>query len=356
MMKRSVLALAMAAVLALPVLVNAAETSVHGRVFAHWYMNRTDGANDANEFGLGRAYITLKSKLSEFTSVRVTTDLRENVDQDSATQYDIILKYGYIDWKPEFAKDVLVLRLGLQPTPYIDYMNKLWGRRYLSKTVGDLRKYLTTSDLGASANVGLGERGKIGSVVLAVFNGTSYSSLGEENKQKDINGYVQLTPFTNNPDLKRSAIVAQIYHGVQNELIPDSASGSDYKNQLISAGGLLAYRQTVDVGVDLNWHTTQDGPGMAEVKESGLSFFGTFYLADLVTETSPLRTLNVFGRVDLNDPNTDVEDDGNTLLIAGVECAPVKGFKASVNYRTTSYQDDAKATEKLVYLNTLFDF
>ena len=34
-------------------------------------------------------------------------------------------------------------------------MNKLWGRRYLEKTIGDHRQFLTTSDLGAGLMVNL---------------------------------------------------------------------------------------------------------------------------------------------------------------------------------------------------------
>lgn len=335
--------------------VQAADTKVGGRMYGTWMYDLSDGADGANEFSLDRTYLDVKSSLSEWTSARLTSDLKET-DIDGKTRYEVIIKYGFFDWKPQFAQKRLTVRFGLQPTMYIDNQNGMWGRRYLSKTVGDLNKFLTTSDLGASAIVGLGKKGELGSITLGVFNGTSYSDLGEANKQKDVNGVVMLKPLTSNPDFSRTTLTGQFYHGVQNMPIPDSISGSDWKRQIASMGGLLAYRHTVDVGVDLNFATMGNGAGAAETKSTGHSFFGTLYFQDMVAEDSPLRTLNIFGRVDLLDPNTDVENDASTLLIAGVECAPTKGFKASVNYRADKPEDDALQTTKGLYVNTLFKF
>jgi hypothetical protein len=256
-------------------------------------------------------------------------------------------------------KKVLKLRIGLQPTPYFDFQNKLWGRRYLAKTVGDMQQFVTTSDVGASAHLALGEEGKYGSLALAVFNGTSYSDLGELNKQKDFNIFAQINPLVNSEDLKKSAIVAQYYKGTQNVAFDDTTLASDYKNDIISVGALLAYRELLNIGADLNWHTegrrVDTTRTTTEIKESGTSFHGTLYLGELVKESSVLRTLNLFGRYDMFDPNTDVDDDAEKLLIVGVECSPTKGFKASVNIRSTSFDDDS-TTEKQLFVNTLFKF
>jgi len=354
-MKKTITGLAMLVVLILASNALATETTVKGRLFTHWMIDQTDGADNANEFVLGRAYITVQSKLSDFSSLRITSDLRET-DVGGRTRYDVIIKYGYIDWKPAFARNALKLRFGLQPTPFFDTQNKFWGRRYISKTVGDRNKYLTTSDLGASVHLGLGAKGKLGSLVAAVFNGTAYSSLGEENKQKDFNVFADIHPISGNEDFKNTRLVAQLYSGVQNVVIPDSVSGSDYKRRLISAGGVLVYRHLFDLGADLHWFTMGNGPQAADSKKSGFSIFGTLYFEDLVADASVLHALNIFGRVDLNDPDTDTNNDGDQHIIAGIECVPVKGFKASVNYRTTQYDSDAEVTEKALFVNAMFRF
>ena len=342
--------------LAAPSAAQSDDTKISGRLFSYWGMDLTDGSASANEFGLGRAYLTVKSKLSEFTSLRITTDLRQAEDADGNTQYNIILKYGYIDWKPAFGNNSLKIRFGLQPTPYISYQNKLWGRRYLSKTVADLNEYLTTSDLGLSVNIALGNDGKLGQITTALFNGTSYKALGEKNSQKDFNVYVRLNPFWENEDFKRTALVAQFYYGTQNIIISNLVEASDYKHQLISVGGLLAYRNTFDIGMDLNWYTLGQGPLANDFSQSGLSVHATLYFTDMTDENSLLNTLNIFGRIDLNDPNTNLANDGNNYLIAGIEIVPTKGFKTSINIRSRSFERANTTTQKELFVNSLFKF
>lgn len=336
---------------------NAADTKVNGRLYADWHLNTTDGADSENAFDISRAYVTVKSKLSEYTSVRLTTDIRSTSSFDG---YTIILKYGYIDWKPQFAQKKLNVRFGLHATPYIDYMNKYWGRRYLEKTVGDLNKFMTSSDLGVGLMLGLGEKSKYGVVEAHVFNGTSYSDTEEMNKQKNFNFFGLFKPFTDNEDLKNSVIFGQAYIGKQNEVIDDTMNTDAYKHNLMSIGGLLAYSNIFDVGADLNFLTEGGGYEAdtmnVEVKSSGISVFGTLYFEGLVESDSFLRTLNLFGRIDMLDPDTDMDDDGENLTIIGVECSPVKGFKASVNYRVTSFENDALDNESYLFVNTLFKF
>ena len=342
--------------LAAPLAVQSADTKVSGRLYSYWGMDLTDGSGNANEFALGRAYLTVKSKLSKFTSLRITTDLRQAEDADGNSQYNIILKYGYIDWRPAFGKKALNIRFGLQPTPYIDYQNKLWGRRYLSKTVADINRYLTASDLGVSANLALGTDGKLGQITAALFNGTSYNKLGEKNSQKDFNAYGQLNPFWENDDFKGTALIAQFYYGTQNIVISNLVVASDYKRQLISVGGLLAYRNTFDFGIDLNWYTIGQGPNANDSTQSGLSLHGTLYFMDMTDENSLLHTLNIFGRIDINDLNTNSVNKGDTYIIAGIEIVPTKGFKTSLNIRRRSFEDPSRVNKKELFVNSLFKF
>ncbi len=346
----------------------AADTKVQGRLYANWNMDLTDGAESANSFNIKRAYVTVKSKLSNYTSVRITTDIRETSAYDG---YSIILKYGYIDWKPAFGNGNFKTRFGLQPTLFIDNMNKLWGRRYLEKTVGDVNSFLTTSDLGVSAFVNLGKKGKSGYIALQILNGTKYTKVEELNKNKDFGLFALLKPFANNENLKRSRLLGQAYMGTQNvSLIPEvditadstDMEASQFKHQIISFGGMLGYSNKLDLGFDANFMTNGSGyndtTGLAldDLKSSGISLFGTLYFEGLTESDSFARTLNLFGRFDILDKNTDLDNDGKSLFIVGLECNPTKGFKASLNLRTTSYELDGKGSESELFINTLFKF
>jgi len=334
-----------------PISASYAETSVGGEIYGQWVMDLSKGANNFNEFSLSRSYLTVRSTLSDYTSVRVTSDLR-TIDN----KYDIILKYGYFDWTPAFGEKYLRLRMGLQPTLYIDEMSNLWGRRYLEKTIGDRLNFLTSSDLGLSATFNLDREAKLGFVNVSIFNGTGYSNVTEKNAQKDINVLAELNPLSSSSLLKKSRLLAQFYAGTQNEAIGDSVRASDWKRQIASIGGLLAYNDVIDLGFDLNFGTDGAGPGNSEIKKSGISVFSSIYLDKFAGGTPLLKPLDLFGRADIFDPDTGQNDDGETLIIAGIEYAPAKGFKASIDYRMTGFENGAANDNKSIYLNTLAKF
>ncbi len=331
-----------------------AETTVHGKLYAGWKIDRSTFSNGDNAFNISRAYMTIKSKLDSATSLRITTDVRS---LDSFDGYSVILKYAYIDWNTGGGTGKLKIRFGLQPTSYIDKMNKLWGRRYLEKTVGDKNKFLTTSDLGGGFIFSIGEKGKNGIIALQILNGTSYTNVEEENEYKDFSAFLQLVPFANSEILKGSKIQAQFYNGVQNIDVTGSLTASDFKNDLLSAGGLLVYKKRLYIGGDLNFISR--GPGNsteADLKSSAISIFGTFKFIKITSESSPLNYFNIFGRYDIYDPNTDAINDQEKLLIAGVEYVPTKGFKVSLNLRNLSYEDIEVFSKSYIGLNALFKF
>ncbi len=342
------------------------KTTVNGKLYSHVFTNISNNEGSHSEFALSRAYLTVRSKISDYASIRVTTDLKTIDDK-----YNIILKYAYFDWKPAFTKGIVGLRFGLQPTEYIDYMNKLWGRRYAAATIGDLHHFLTSSDLGVSTTVGFGPKAEFGFVKLAMLNGTSYTHVQEHNSRKDFSFVTLLTPFKGSHDFKNTSFLMQFYSGTQNESLDDivttdtsmtpwdttvtTVTGSDWKRQLISVGGAFVWNHTVDFGFDLNFLTLGKGASKSAVKKQGLSIFGAYYLYRL-SKNVILKNLAIIGRLDLYDPDKGKDNNSETLTVFGIESKPVYSFKVALNYRITSYEDDAKDTNSMLFLNTLFKF
>jgi hypothetical protein len=353
----------------------AAETSIKGTIYADWKMNMTKGARNQNEFTIDRAYFGAESKLSDYTFMRITFDVRPEkfstpakviIDSDgdtvkvpslaAYTGYPIVLKYAYADFKPKPFAKVLKIRLGLQPTMYLNYMDGIWGRRYIEKSTNDLNSWTSTADLGATALFALDPLGNLGELGVSILNGTKYSDFVDQNREKDFNLFAKLTPFYNSGDFNQVGFFSQIYSGVQNKAITGTATGADWKRQITSFGVKLAYQKKVDFCVDLNTQTLGQGVGIDEVKQSGVSFFGNIYLNAIVSSTSLFKTLILYGRVDQYDPNTDNADDGNTLTIAGIECAPIKGVRASLAYRKQSQQTPGTDDDNRLMFNTEFKF
>jgi hypothetical protein len=368
-MKKLTVILSLIAVMATAISAFAVETTVEGRIYSSWWMNLTDTTmtRDSatvdlkgwNQFSLDRSYVTVKSKLTDYTSLNITTDLRESKNEglSSFAGDMIVLKFAYVDMKMKCASERIALRLGLQPTRYLDAIdNMMWGHRYVLNSVGDLNGALTTSDLGATFNYSLGEDSKYGYAGLSIWNGTSYTDLNELNKSKDFNPYVVLKPLVNNADFEKTMIAAQFYTGTQNMVIDTSMKASDYKRQIISVGANLAYKNLFNVGGEFWSNTLGQGPSADDLKSSAISLFGNLKLRSLVGEDSPFRTLGLFGRYDMVDPNTDTDDNGSSLLIAGVECTPIKGISSSINFRNKSYQAEGVKAESFLYLNTEFKF
>jgi len=342
------------------------KTAVSGKLFSHGLVNITDNEGSHSEFALSRAYLTVRSRLSEFSDIRITTDLR-TIDE----KYNIILKYAYFDWKPAFSGEIMGLRVGLQPTEYIDYMNKLWGRRYAAPTVGDLHHFVTTSDLGVSTNIGFGPKSEYGFVRLSLLNGTSYTHVQEQNSRKDFNIVTLLTPFKGSANFKHSSFLMQFYTGTQNEslddlMLTDSSvtpwdttitvvSASDWKRQIVSVGGAFVWDHTLDLGIDMNFLTLGKGSQKSAVKKQGLTFFGALYFHNF-THNSFLKSLGIIGRLDLYDPDTGTPNNSETLTVFGIESKPMYSLKMALNYRISSFQDDTKDTESTLFLNTLFKF
>ncbi len=325
-----------------------AETKVKGELYPQWHMDFSEGADHYSEFELARSYITATSDINEQTSARITVDLRST---SGFSGYTIVLKFGYVDWKPKFS-DRLSFRMGLQQTMYIELMNKLWGRRYLEKTASDLKGYLSSADLGASANVNFGNSGMT-ALNLAIFNGTSFTDVSDDNKQKDINGVFSIKPAQNNPDFKNSMILGQIYYGTQNVDFSTGLEPDDYRKSLISIGGILDYADRLSIGLDANWQSLGDGAGAPDIDASAISIFATYLMARHTKEGSFLNRCNLFGRIDLTDPNSANSDDGETYSIIGIECVTSANIKTSLNVRMVSFEDPAVAAESFLYFNAL---
>jgi len=346
--------------------VQAAETTVEGRIYSTWsmYLNDTisvDGVDlkGSNQFSLDRSYMTLKSKLTDYTSVNITADLNT---KGGFSGYDLILKNGYANIIMPFYRP-LSLSLGLQPTKYAEFIDgTLWQRRYMEKNIGDCVEFLTTADLGATIDHQLGDMGNMGSFGLSIWNGTKFTSITENNKNKDFNFYAVLKPLINNAGFMNTVVGAQFYTGTQNVVIDTSMDAGDFKRQIVSLGGKVNYRGYFDLGVDYWMNTLGQvdslGNPTDDLKSNAMMIFGALYFKNLVPENSLFRTLDLLFRYDTYDPNTDSDAGKNNqnYMIVGLECQRAKGINASVNYRATSFENSNIDSQNYLFLNTEFRF
>jgi hypothetical protein len=143
-----------------------------------------------NAFNLTRAYINVTGSLSHWFSFRITPDIRAETGTGStlAGNQTFRIKYGYGQVNfDDFAPKGSWLRLGLQQTPWIDYIESIYRYRFQGATFTDVEGLLISSDYGLSTRFAFPEN--YGDVHVGVYNGDGYQSQNDQlgvNNEKSV--------------------------------------------------------------------------------------------------------------------------------------------------------------------------
>ncbi|UCC78492.1 MAG: hypothetical protein JSW64_09410 [Candidatus Zixiibacteriota bacterium] len=369
------------------------EVMFGGELFSSWYYDMSDSLTDFgnrsyvrfdnyNRFQVTRAYLTGKAKLSDRTYGRISSDVNPSYNY-------IRLKYGYVGWAFLRSEKLdLGANMGLVENPYIYNMDEIWGRRYISMTPGEMSWNQDAPGMQSSADFGLsfwgkfGEDGKVGKAFISFFNGPGYTETDENNPTKDVDFTIFLNPLNAQPGLEESKIGFQFSTGKVNAYNDSSDIEDYYKMSILSFMGDLRYRKLFNIGLEYNGYTSPyildvlntglyyfDFDDSSDVKVSSLSIFGALWFGELMPDSRALQTLDLFFRYVMLDPDTDDHDDIGypspagtepyevkaTQMIIGLECAPVEGFKSSLNFQSDKIKDRGaglnNVTNSYLYLN-----
>jgi len=303
------------------------ETSVGGVIFFRWQKG-LQNATLPNNFDVERAYLDFKRDLDANANVRVTLDVARldtsklDTSKKSQQLFDY-LKYAYVDLKE--ALPSLNLRLGLQPTYWIDFVDKILGIRYVAKNLTDNEGVLTSADFGVG---GLGKFNLAGLPAVeyqaTVLNGTGYKA-AETDGAKTVG-------LRLNSEIYPEVTVAL---GSQ---VPVSSSGTG--NKVINA--LAAYKTKASAA----YFEYLYGTGI-----SGYSLGGIYEI---------LSGIKIFGRLDNYDPDRSVANNQIDRQLAGVSYDWGKNVKLALDYQSASYgsaaSSNAGKTVSYIYLHTLVVF
>ncbi len=172
-MKKQVIALLTASMVAFST-VAAHAFGIEGVIFGDYTSvsssYKTQAQLDAlNGFHYTRAYLTLKDKVSDDVSVRLTLDQKDLGTVASGGA--VFVKYAYADLN---LAGVTTLRAGQLQTPWIDFEEGLWTYRYAFKTFEDQIGALSSSDLGAALVGNFGD-GTF-NYYVGMYNGEGYQN------------------------------------------------------------------------------------------------------------------------------------------------------------------------------------
>jgi hypothetical protein len=159
----------------------------------------------SNSFNVGRAYINVTGNISHNIAFRITPDIvRESGTGSSLNgSYTFRLKYAYAqfnldDWMNAGRTGTWV-RLGMQQTPWVDFMETLYRYRFQGTIFEDREGFLSSSDVGAVFHTNL--PGNVGDIQAGIYNGETYAR-PEVNDQKAFQVRGTLRPLRMHPVLR----------------------------------------------------------------------------------------------------------------------------------------------------------
>ncbi|HET9793775.1 MAG TPA: hypothetical protein VFS34_04875 [Thermoanaerobaculia bacterium] len=245
---------------------------VGGQLFADFTYQAapsgTDAAGNAihpNSFNVTRAYVNVFGNLSRVISARITSDIVRDTDPNSSLSGSAVyrLKYAYA----QAALDDAIgrgswIRIGLQSTPYISYVEEVYPYRFQGPLFFDREGLLVSADAGISARWAFPF--DYGDVVVGVFNGEGYAH-SEANDQKALQARIGIRPLPRHPVLRglRFAVFGD----------RDHYQGSDPKDRL--AGVVTFEHPWFNAGFEFGRFRDRSTPGASEANGRGWSAWAT---------------------------------------------------------------------------------
>ena len=153
-------------------------------------------------FNVARAYINVTGQISHIVAFRVTPDIVRDTNAASATNGSLVfrIKYAFAqfnldDWMPKGSW----VRLGIQQTPYVDFMEWIYRYRFQGTIFPEREGFLTSSDAGVSFHTAFPQN--YGDFHVGLYNGEGYSK-AEANDQKAVQIRGTVRPLPMHPVLR----------------------------------------------------------------------------------------------------------------------------------------------------------
>jgi len=309
----------------------AQEGKISGYMFGDYFyeFSHPDPAIDTmnrNGFQFRRIYFTYDRELSESFAVRFRLEINSpNFGRnDQLVPY---VKHAYLSWKNLIPEGKLYF--GLSNTPTFLLSDEIWGYRSVEKTIMDLRGIASSADFGVALEGKFTSSGVL-NYHLLLANGAGTRGETDANKRLYLSVPIKMQ--------KAYFVVPYV----------DYESGNDGRGKNLLALFAGMQKPNFHGGLEVFQKINNEAlPNNADRTEFGLSIFGA-------VKTS--EKIKLLGRFDIFDPNTDLDDDGNTFIIAGLDFAPEKNVNLIPNIKIESYQQDGRNSNTVGALTLFFRF
>ncbi|GBD90743.1 hypothetical protein BMS3Abin04_01462 [bacterium BMS3Abin04] len=221
------------------------------------------------------------------------------------------MKNALVAWQTDYGKFVF----GLQGMNMFNVEEHNWGYRFIEKSPMDLNHFASSADLGFGYYNKFAKKFNVSALVT---NGGGY-------KKVEKNDYKKFSFQAFYGDAKISKGGYNVGTSLSLESFDYTAADTSTQTKTV-LGGFAAYSTgTLRIGAEYDFANS----GGLDVTETILSAFANYKLSK-VTE--------IFGRFDIFDPNTNVDNDGYSYIIGGVNFVPAKGFSIAPNVKIKTPQ------------------
>jgi len=296
-------------------------------------------------FNLQRGYLNITGQISHVVQFRVTPDIVRDTTTGSSTNGNLVyrLKYAYgqfnlDDWMARGSW----ARLGMQQTPWIDFMETVYRYRFQGTVFEDRESFLSSSDVGASFRYNF--KNNYGDVHTGFYNGENYNR-AEVNDQKAWMTRGSLRPLPAHP-LLRGMRVTGFYN-------LDAYVKDGERRRGVAA---VTYEHPkVNASFDCLWAQDQARAAAAKLDSDGFSFWVT------PKTTKGWEGLLRFDHLK-RDQTTAANRNTTDRTIAGVSYwFPRQGNVSAVllfDYEQVDYKDfaPARSDEKRFAVHMLINF
>ncbi len=327
--------------------------SIGGAAFLDYSNGKENNGIEYNKFALTRGYINIKKDITPWLKARITPDVTQITDSGNSQRGDLELrmKYYYADFllsDSGFFTDN-VLRAGLSPIPWIDFLENINIYRMQGAMFQERFNNINSADLGISLIGNFGDKlskdsqeavgystpysGKYGGYYIGIYNGSGYKAV-EENSDKVIEGRITFRPMPNLlPGLQLS------YFGLSGK--GNKNTSPDWQTQ----AGLLSFqnKHIVFTGEYVEAKGNQNGDN--EIDKKGYSVFGEFKIP-------AHNNAAVMARYDFWDQDIYTNNDEQSVIIGGFSYRLYANNIILAAYELRHYYDPSKMDdqkEQLIY-------
>ena len=312
------------------------------------------GGKASSRFDVGRAYLTFRAPAGDRASVRVTTDVFQNLGGGFYSGWAIRLKYAILQY--DVSKNLAgveglaaAARIGMLHTVVIEHVETFWPR-WLGNTALETYGFFSSADVGAAGFFTLPTRK--GEAYVTVTNGTGYTSF-ELDRFKDAAARVSLTPFGSDSGFLRTFTVTPWYYkgatasafvlggGAQVGPVSDGVQRDRWgifagvRDRRLTLGGEFAQRlEEVEGGAN-----TVASPRTVRDRTSSLaSAFGIVRPMELFGSKTR-SPLSLVGRYDRFTIDTDA-DPSTQFLVLGAMWDLTERTSVALDYQGTTPRDN----------------